>query len=85
MDETIAGMTGVLSWIAAGVGAALLARLVARRRKRLWLELLAGAVAAVVAGLAATWLDFGGVAALDARGIAFAFLAAACAVALVRL
>ncbi len=78
-------MTGVLSWIAAGVAAALLARLVKRRGKSLWIEALAAVAAASFAGLLATALDFGGLATLDARSAAFAFAVAAAAIAALRL
>ncbi|HSN68734.1 MAG TPA: hypothetical protein VLV48_05780 [Thermoanaerobaculia bacterium] len=78
-------MSGVLSSVAAGIIAALLARIVPRRRKALWKEALAAIVAAVLAGAGATALDFGGLATIDPRSAAFAFLAAAAAIAIVRL
>ena len=78
-------MSGVLSWAAAGIVAALLARLVPRRKKALWKETLAALAAALLAGAGATALDFGGTAAIDARSAAFAFVIAAGAIALVRL
>lgn len=77
-------MSGVLSWIAAGALAALLARLVPRRRKAFWKEALAAVAAALLAGMGATALDFGGIATIDARSAAFAFLVAAGAIAIVR-
>ncbi|HEU5162650.1 MAG TPA: hypothetical protein VFV54_05875 [Thermoanaerobaculia bacterium] len=77
-------MSGVLSWIASGIIAALLARLVPRRKKALWKEALASIAAAILAGAGATALDFGGIATIDARSAAFAFLVAAAAIALAR-
>jgi hypothetical protein len=78
-------MTGLISWAVAGAAAALLARLVPRRRGTLWIEALAALAAALAGGLVATALDFGGIAALDARSAAFAFALAAAAIAAVRL
>ncbi len=77
-------MTGILTWIGAGLAAGLLARLVARRRTPLWLEVTAAIAAALAAGLLATALDFGGIATLDLRSALFALLAGAAAVAAVR-
>ncbi|MGH9459524.1 MAG: hypothetical protein ACRD2J_17955, partial [Thermoanaerobaculia bacterium] len=78
-------MWGLASWIAAGLAAALLARLVKRRRAGAFAEIAAAAGAALLAGFIATWLDFGGIRVFDVRSAAFAFLAGAAAAAGVRL
>jgi hypothetical protein len=78
-------MIGVLSWIAAGGAAAALARLVPRRREGVWAELLAAVLVAIAAGLLATALDFGGIATVDLRSAALAFLMGAAAIAALRI
>lgn len=78
-------MAGVLSWIVAGSVVVAATRLVKRGRRALLPEAVAGSAAAVGAGLVATAMDFGGIAVLDVRAIAFAALAAAAGVAAIRL
>ena len=78
-------LTGLASWLAAAVAAWLVAGAVRTARPRRRLPELAAAVAAALgAGLAATRLDFGGLAVLDPRAIAFAFLLALAAAGVVR-
>ena len=74
-------------WIVAGAGAAALARLVEAGRLPLrWItELFVAMVAAILAGLTATALDFGGLREPDWRPALFAFFCAATAVGLMRL
>ena len=78
-------MIGILTWIAAGLAAALLARLMKRRKKRAAAEFAAALSGALLAGFAATAVDFGGIAAVDARSALFAFACAAAAIATLRL
>ena len=78
-------MTGLLSWLASGLFAAVIAGRI-RRRSRDWrMEGVVAVMAALVAGLAATAMDFGGLEVLDFRAVLFSFLVAAVAIAAVRL
>ncbi|HEV7919319.1 MAG TPA: hypothetical protein VGR02_00865 [Thermoanaerobaculia bacterium] len=77
---------GLALWLSAGVAAVILARIVPLARPRNPLAEVIGAIlAALVAGLAATALDFGGWREADWRAALFAFLVAAAAIGLVRL
>ena len=77
---------GVALWLACGLAAFLFARIVpVLRPAQRWRECVAGIVTAVIAGLAATALDFGGWNELDWRAAAFAFLCAFAAVGVVRI
>lgn len=68
---------GIAAWVAAGIAACLVARIAPSLRVVQWLsDLILAVFAAVLAGLAATALDFGGWREPDWRAIAFAFAAA---------
>lgn len=76
---------GAAAWLASGLLAMLVARPIRAMRRSWKIELLAGASVAMVAGIAATALDFGGWRELDLRAVTFAFLAAFAAIGLLRL
>lgn len=77
---------GTISWAVAGLFAFLLAQIIPRAREgRIWKEALAGIVAALVGGMAATALDFGGWKVLEWRAAAFAFFAAVAFLGLLRI
>jgi hypothetical protein len=77
---------GAALWVLAGLGAFGLARLIAAGRLRPWaLEAAVAIVAAGVAGLTATLLDFGGWKEPGWRAGTFAFLVAAAAVGVARM
>jgi hypothetical protein len=77
---------GLALWLVAGVVTVLLARIVPLARPRNPLaEILAAGVASLMAGLAATALDFGGWREPDWRAGLFACFAASAAVGFVRL
>ncbi len=76
---------GTALWLACGLSAFLLARIVPLRRRGWLAELAAGLLAALAAGLTATALDFGGWNEPDWRSGAFALLVAFAGVAVVRL
>jgi hypothetical protein len=76
---------GLGSWIAAGIVAFALARLLALRSSRAWLEIATSVLVALLFGIAATILDFGGWQELEWRAAIFAFLGAATSIALLRL
>jgi uncharacterized membrane protein YeaQ/YmgE (transglycosylase-associated protein family) len=77
---------GIATWMAAGLIAWALARLIPLGKTGAALAELAAALgAALLCGAAATALDFGGWQELDWRAAAFAFLGASAAVPLVRL
>jgi hypothetical protein len=77
---------GLGLWLAAGIAAFLLARIVPRGKTPRWAaELVASLVVAVVLGLLASALDFGGWRESDWRAAAFAFFGAAAAAGLTRL
>ena len=79
-------MIGFASWIAAGVIAFALGRAVrALRPPMMWLELSIALFISVVAGMAATALDFGGWNELDPRAAGFAFFVSLAAIGLLRL
>jgi uncharacterized membrane protein SirB2 len=68
---------GVASWFLSGIAAFLIARIVPFSRQTRWkTELVTAIVAALVAGVAATLLDFGGWLELEWRSAAFAFTVA---------
>jgi hypothetical protein len=72
--------------MAAGLAAFALSRLVPYARVGTpWIELTVAVIAAFLAGLGATALDFGGWAEPDLRAGVFALLVASAAVALIRL
>lgn len=77
---------GLALWVAAGVAAAAISRFVIYGRPDAWLlEALAAAVTAIVFGVVATALDFGGWREVDWRAGLFAFAGAALVIALMRL
>ena len=77
---------GLLMWCVAGVAAAAIGRLAAPGRRQGWaLEVFAATVTAVVFGMAATALDFGGWKEPDWRAGLFAAAGAALSVALLRI
>ncbi|HUP64771.1 MAG TPA: hypothetical protein VM557_05785 [Thermoanaerobaculia bacterium] len=78
-------MTGLLSWLVSGLLAAVVASRIRRRSKDWRIEGVVAVMAALVAGLAATAMDFGGLEVLDFRAVMFSFLVAAAAIAGVRL
>lgn len=78
-------MLGLFTWLGAGAAALLIARLLPQGRPAaLWLELIVAIIAAVVAGMAATAMDFGGWAEPDARAFAFALAIALAVLAMGR-
>ena len=77
-------IVGVSLWIVAGGAAWIIARFIPARR-RSWAEAIAALVISMIAGVAATAMDFGGWNEADWRAIVFAFLCAAAAIALVRI
>lgn len=81
----LAELLGLWTWIGAGLVVGSLARLLPWSRRGLGLELLAATSVAVIAGFAATALDFGGLSVIEWRAIAFAFFTASAAVAALRL
>lgn len=77
---------GIVFWVVAGTVAFLLARIVPLARRRAWLaELIASVATALLCGLLATYLDFGGWQEPDWRAGVFALLGALAAVGVVRL
>lgn len=76
---------GAATWIIAGCLAGLLARAVPRFRRSWIFELAAGAAGALVAGVVATALDFGGWREPDWRAAVFAFLAGLTVIASARM
>lgn len=77
---------GVALWIACGLLASLLARMIrAARPQRWWREPLLASTVAAVLGVVATALDFGGWNELEWRAAAFAFAGALSALAIARL
>ena len=77
---------GTALWIAAGLAAFALARALPPARPRGWVaEFLAALAAALILGLAATALDFGGWKELDWRAGLFAFFGALAIVGVFRL
>ena len=75
---------GIVLWIGSGFAAFLLARIVPFARARLWVELLATGAVAVLFGVLATALDFGGWQEPDWRAGLFSFFGAMGAVGGVR-
>lgn len=68
---------GVASWAVSGIAAFLVARIVPFSRQTRWkTELVTAVFAALIAGLAATALDFGGWRELDWRAVVFSFFSA---------
>lgn len=76
---------GTALWVASGICAALLARIVPIRRGRFVAEFLVSILTACVAGLIATALDFGGWREPDWRAGLFALLVACAATAVLRM
>lgn len=81
----LAELLGLWTWIGAGLAVGILATLLPWSRRRLGLEILAATSVAVLAGFAATALDFGGLSVIEWRAIAFALFTASAAVAALRL
>lgn len=77
-------MMGFAAWLAAGVAALLAARIVPIQRRSFWLEAIVALLASLVAGTAATALDFGGWSEPDPRAFFFALSVALAALALLR-
>ena len=76
---------GIGLWVVCGCAAGFLARIVPLgTRKRLWIELAAAVFTALLLGVAATALDFGGWNELEWRAATFAFLGALAAVGITR-
>lgn len=79
------GPMGAALWIAAGVAAFLVARIVPVRRETRWFrKLVLATVVALLAGIAATFLDFGGWNEPDWRAASFAFLCSFAAMGVMR-
>ena len=76
---------GAMTWLLAGGLASLLARPVSRFRRGWILEFVVSAAAALVAGVVATALDFGGWREADWRAAVFAFFAGFAMIAAVRM
>ena len=76
---------GIALWFGSAAVAFLLARILPLRRRRAWLgELSAAIVAALLLGIVATALDFGGWNELDWRAGLFTFFGALTGIAIVR-
>ena len=76
---------GVGLWLGSGLAASVLARIVPLGTRRpFWIELAAAIVGALLMGVAATALDFGGWNELEWRAALFAFLGAFAAVGFIR-
>ncbi len=75
---------GTTLWIASGVLAGLLARIVPFRRGGFPIEFLVSVIAAIAGGLGATALDFGGWREPDWRAGVFAFFVALAALGAMR-
>ncbi len=76
---------GIGLWVACGLAAGFLARIVPLgSRKALWIELAAAALTAFLLGTLATALDFGGWNELDWRAALFALSGALAAVGITR-
>jgi hypothetical protein len=76
---------GIALWVACGTLAFLLARIIPAGRSKAWVaDLAAALVIAIVLGVVATALDFGGWKELDWRAGLFTFLGAFSASGLVR-
>ena len=76
---------GIALWLACGIVASGVARIVPIRRGTVTGELVTAMIAALLAGLVATALDFGGWKELDWRAGAFVFLISLSALATLRL
>ena len=76
---------GPLTWLGAGALAFVISRFLKMRRQRALVEAATALVIGAASGLAATALDFGGWSEADPRAIAFCWLNALAAIALVRL
>lgn len=77
---------GFVTWLGAGVIAAIVSRMIhAGERRGFLLELTVALLLASAAGLAATALDFGGWSELEPRAIAFAALVAFAGIGAMRL
>ena len=76
---------GAALWLAAGLAAFVVARVIPQRRPAtvVW-ELLFAIATALVLGILATALDFGGWKEPDWRSIAFAFFGGAAAIGMMR-
>lgn len=76
---------GAALWVAAGVAAFLVARIIPLRRKPLFMaELILAVATSAIFGIAGTALDFGGWSEPDWRAGAFAFLGALAAIGAMR-
>ena len=77
---------GIALWLVSAAAAFVVARILPLRRGRAWLgELSAAIVAALLLGIVATALDFGGWNELDWRAGLFTFFGALTAIAILRL
>lgn len=77
---------GTISWLVAGLLAFFLAQIIPRGREgRIWKEALGAIGAALLGGMAATALNFGGWKVLEWRAAAFAFFAALSFLGLLRI
>ena len=77
---------GIALWVVGGVAAAAIARFIAAGRRTGWLlEAFASIATAIIFGVIATVLDFGGWKEPDWRAGLFAFSGAAAVIALIRL
>lgn len=77
-------MLGLISWMSAAAVAIAAARFVRSGRRPLWVEITVGIIAALLAGIAATALDFGGWSEADPRAFTFSLLVALAALGLLR-
>ena len=76
---------GVASWAVSGIAGYFVARIIPFLRRPQWIaELVTAIFASLLAGIAATSLDFGGWRELDWRAAAFAFCIALAAAGVVR-
>ena len=75
---------GIASWLGAGLAAFVLSRLIPTHRRSWWSEGLTAIASSLLAGPAASALDFGGWRVVDWRSAVFAFLVSFTAIGLRR-
>lgn len=85
LSSASSGPLGIFTWIGAGVLAWIVGRLIRPGRLGALLEAAVSIVTALLGGLGATALDFGGWRVVDWRGALFALLCGLTSVALARL